>query len=89
MKLQEHRDSIDAIDTQIVSLIAQRKHEVDGVIAAKKASDQAAHQPVRFEQVIERVRASAIEYGIDPDVVEEIWHTLHTYFLQIEKEELS
>lgn len=87
--LEERRREIDKIDKQIIVLIAKRKEQVEGVIRAKAASNMAAHQPARFEDVLVRCRQLAIDNQLDPDVIETIWHELHRYFLTIEEKELS
>lgn len=87
--LDARRFEIDRIDTQIIKLIAERKKQVRAIIAFKKNTGMQAHQPARFEQVIAKCRLQAEDNGLDPSVIEEIWHTLHNYFLRIEKEKLE
>ena len=87
--LETQREIINKIDAQIIDLIAERQSAVQGVIAAKKQTGQAALQPARWEQVVTRVRQKAAEKGIDPDLVEAIWNELHEYFLKLEEKELS
>lgn len=86
--LQTHRDNIDQIDREIVRLIAKRKQEVEGVIECKKKTGLPALQKARFDEVVKKVRKLAEDESIDPDLVEDIWHRLHDYFLVIEEKSL-
>lgn len=87
--LEKYREIINKVDEEIIDLIAQRQKAVEGVIEAKKQTGQAALQPARWEQVLERVRARAADQGVDPAVIESIWNTLHEYFLEIEQKQLA
>lgn len=88
-QLEESRANIDSIDDEIVHLLVQRKNEVEKIIAFKKQHDLAALQPKRFAALLTRVMALAEKEGLDPALIEKIWHNMHEYFLEIEKKELS
>jgi isochorismate pyruvate lyase len=88
-QLDEYRANIDVIDAKIVQLIAQRKREVEKVIEVKRQHDIAPLQPKRFAELLTRVMAQAEREGLDPALVEAIWHSMHNYFVEIEKKELS
>lgn len=87
--LEQQRVIIDRIDAQMIELLAVRMQAVQGVIAAKKQTGQQALQPARWEEVVKKVRALAVQKELDPDVVESIWDIMHEYFLTIEKKELK
>ena len=84
--LAEVREQIDQIDRQIVALLAQRSGYVRQAAHFKRtAADVAA--PQRVEQVIERVRALATERGVDADLVEHVYRTMITRFIEMEQRE--
>jgi chorismate mutase/prephenate dehydrogenase len=70
------RNDIDAIDTRIVSLLADRQHVVDRVAALKKAHNLPVYHPAREEDLIFRRRQQAKDMGLDPDFIEEIYRSI-------------
>ena len=56
MDLDIIRQEIDQIDAQIVKLLEERMHLVEGVVAYKKASGKAILDTKREEAIFEKVR---------------------------------
>ena len=56
MDLDIIRQEIDQIDDQIVQLLEERMHLVEGVVAYKKASGKAILDTKREEAIFEKVR---------------------------------
>ncbi len=83
--LQICRDDIDAIDRQILELLAKRFETVEKVGAYKKAHDLPPLQPERWRAVLESRRAWAEELALAPDFVESVWNRFHEYALELEK----
>jgi len=83
VSLDEVRQQIDALDREIVSLIAQRQRWVV-VAGAMKADEQAVRAPQRVEQVVAKVRALAEAAGASPDVVERAYRALIAGFIDLE-----
>lgn len=83
--LDEVRAQIDALDRQIVTLIAERQKWV--VEAGKlKQDEDGVRAPDRVEQVISRLRALATDAGASPDVVERTYRALIAAFIDLELE---
>ena len=80
----EHvRTEIDAVDREIVHLIARRQGFV--VEAGRLKTDRAAvRAPDRVGQVVDKVRALAGEAGADPDVVERTYRAMIDAFIDLE-----
>ena len=57
MDLDIIRQEIDQIDDQIVKLLEERMHLVEGVVAYKKASGKAILDTKREEGIFEKVRS--------------------------------
>ena len=57
MDLDIIRQEIDQIDDQIVKLLEERMHLVEGVVAYKKASGKAILDTKREEAIFEKVRS--------------------------------
>jgi len=82
-ELESVRADIDAIDRQIVTLIAERQGRVEA--AGRLKSDRAAvRAPSRVESVIEKVRGLAEEAGADPTVVEQTYRSMIAAFIELE-----
>ncbi len=85
LTLEKVRAEIDAIDQQIVALIAERQQWV--VTAGKlKKSEQAVRAPARVEQVIRKVSQLAEQNGASTDVVERTYRALISAFIELELE---
>jgi len=70
------RRDIDELDEQIVSLLAERKGRVERVVALKRKYQLPAYHPAREEDVIFDRRRKAVEAGLDPDHVEELFRCI-------------
>ena len=57
MDLNSIRQEIDQIDDQIVKLLEERMHLVEGVVAYKKASGKTILDTKREEVIFEKVRS--------------------------------
>lgn len=68
-----YRARINALDTEIVGLIGKRFDVVREVAALKAQHGIAPILPDRIEEVVGRARAKAIEEGVDPKLVEQIY----------------
>ena len=77
--LEQAREKIDAIDTALIEMIATRQFYVDQAVRFKK-SIQDVQSPERVEQIIQKVRAQAVELGIDPDLVEQLYRAMIQQF---------
>lgn len=85
--LEQAREKIDAIDTALIEMIATRQFYVDQAVRFKK-SIQDVQSPERVEQIIQKVRAQAVELGIDPDLVEQLYLAMIQQFIQRELKEI-
>jgi isochorismate pyruvate lyase len=73
--MAEVREGIDALDGEIVALIATRFRYM--VAAARIKSDRAdVRDEQRKAEVIANARRAAVELGVPPDLVEALWEVL-------------
>jgi chorismate mutase/prephenate dehydrogenase len=70
------RRQIDAIDTQLVNLLVQRRHVVEQVAEVKREYDLPVSHPAREENLISARRRQAEAAGLDPDYVEDLFRTM-------------
>ncbi len=74
--LESLRHDIDAIDQQIVDLLAQRHQCVQQVVALKKAQRLPVYHPAREEDLISQRRDQATRAGLDPEYIEELYRCI-------------
>lgn len=70
MDLDIIRREIDQIDDQIVKLLEERMHLVEGVVAYKKASGKAILDTKREEVIFEKVRNRVSNKKYEETIVE-------------------
>ncbi len=70
------RDKIDSIDTQILSLLAQRQGIVDDVVKLKKKHSIPVYHPAREEDLISKLRMQAKKASLDPDFMEDLYRVI-------------
>ena len=70
MDLDSIRQEIDQIDDQIVKLLEERMHLVEGVVAYKKASGKAVLDTKREEAIFEKVRNRVSNKKYEETIVE-------------------
>jgi isochorismate pyruvate lyase len=69
------RIGVDAIDRQLVTLIAKRQGYM--AAAARIKTDRATvHDSVRIEDVVSKVLATAKEQGLSAQIAEPVWREL-------------
>lgn len=86
--MDQVRAEIDRLDSAILDLVAERFTYVDRAWQLKTHKAEAV-VPWRIQQVIDRVRARAIEKGLPPELAEAMWRQMIGWFIQYEEEKLS
>ena len=86
--LRPLRDRIDAIDEQLVTLVAERMSVVDDVVTIKHANCLPARLDGRIEDVVARVRGKAERLGAPPDLAEVLWRTMIDWVITYEDQRL-
>ena len=74
--LSSLRDRIEAVDRQIIGLLAERLKIVEEVAAAKLASASPFRDKEREELLLQRLRAQATAAGLDPHQVERMYRVV-------------
>ncbi|MBO4427014.1 MAG: bifunctional 3-deoxy-7-phosphoheptulonate synthase/chorismate mutase type II [Bacteroidales bacterium] len=75
--LSRLRAQIDVIDENLVQHLASRMKISREIGALKKAGKVAIVQAGRWDEVLEKVRSSAMAEGIDPEFVVRIFNAIH------------
>lgn len=83
--LQEARDAIDLIDTEIIRLLGNRADYVRQVVNFKRTPED-VRAPARYAEVMQRRRELAETAGLNPDVIEKMYKLLVNNFIEEEME---
>jgi enamine deaminase RidA (YjgF/YER057c/UK114 family)/chorismate mutase len=84
--LAEVRARIDALDDQIVALLALRQRHVQAA-ALYKTDEEAVRAPDRRAELLRRLRQRAVTEGVDPGVVDRVWTAMTDAFTDLELRE--
>lgn len=87
--LADLRKEIDAVDAELVALLARRLDVVHRVLAVKQEHGIPALLPDRVEDVVARVTAQAEARGVPPDLAETLWRRLIEWTVAYEEERLG
>ncbi|AUD06310.1 isochorismate lyase [Spirosoma pollinicola] len=81
--MNDIRQAIDSLDQEVIDLWAQRFEYVKA--AAKfKINQTSVRAPERFAAMLTQRREWAQEKGLNPDIVEGLYRTLVTHFIDEE-----
>lgn len=86
MSLADVRREIDQLDDQLITLLALRQQQVARA-AIYKHDEEGVRAPDRRRQMLERLRTRAVDEGLDPDVVVQIWNAMIDAFIELEMRE--
>ena len=86
--LEQVRAEIDAVDDELVRVLARRELLVRRAGDLKQDAAQ-VRAPDRVEQVIAGVRRRAGELGADPDIVERVYRTMIDCNIALELRQLA
>ncbi|MEW2358255.1 chorismate mutase [Spirillospora sp. NPDC029432] len=84
--LEDVRARIDAVDGELVRLLAERQGLVKAA-AAFKEDEGAVRAPGRVEQVVALARERAVAAGLEPAVAEAVWRAMVGAFIELELDE--
>ena len=81
--LDEVRDAIDAIDRRIIELLSERSGYIEQAARIKHSADE-IEVPARVEEIVINVRGLATEYGMSPDIAEDVYRVMVARFIEFE-----
>jgi isochorismate pyruvate lyase len=87
--LADLRHEIDALDSELVALLAKRQRCVERVIEIKRAKNLPARIPERIDEVLARVRALAQQEKLEPDLAVALWREMIEQFIAYEERALD
>ena len=81
--LDEVRSEIDVLDTQLVELISKRSHMIRQAAGFKNSVDEVKAAD-RIEFILQRSRHKAIELGINPNMISELFTIMIDEMVEME-----
>jgi isochorismate pyruvate lyase len=81
--LVEVRQEIDRIDSQLVELISERSHLVRQAASFKNSIDEVKADD-RMDFIIQKVRHKAIELGVSPNMISELFTIMINDMIELE-----
>ena len=94
MKLENHemlssiRREIDAVDLELLAILAKRQALVERVLPIKLQEGLPARIPSRIDEVVNGAVSRAQQMGAHPDLVRTVWATMVEWFVRYEEEAL-
>jgi len=70
------RDRIEAVDRNLIALVAERLKIVEDVAAAKLAAASPFRDRQREDLLLQRLRGLALEAGVDPHQIERMYRVI-------------
>lgn len=87
--MAELRQEIDDLDVLLVDMLARRAQYIDRAISLKKVEGIPARAVDRVEEVVRKVRASAVAHNLDEQLVENLWRELIEWSIVRESKQLG
>lgn len=81
--LEEVRTEIDMLDNKLVELISQRSHLIRQAASFKNSVDEVKAED-RIDFIMQRVRHLAIEEGINPNMISELFTIMIDEMVEME-----
>ena len=81
--LEEVRTEIDKLDTQLVDLISERSHLIRQAASFKDSVEQVKAAD-RIEFILQKRRHQAIELGINPNMISELFTIMIDEMVEME-----
>lgn len=88
-KLTIIRNKIDAVDKELLGLLAQRQKLVAQVLPIKNEEGWPARIEERITAVIDGVAQQAEHSGVDPDLARTVWTAMIEWFVRHEEQVLG
>ena len=81
--LEEVRTEIDILDTKLVDLISERSHLIRQAAGFKQSVEEVKAQD-RIDFILQRVRHHAIEKGVSPNMISELFEIMINEMVETE-----
>lgn len=76
-ELKGPRENLDRINGLLLQLLAARSREVGKIAVIKARQGIEAHQPNRFQEMLDGLQADAVQLEVRPELVTAVWNAIH------------
>jgi chorismate mutase len=83
-QLENWRQAIDALDEQLLMILAERLQIVEAIGQFKKEQGLAPLDETRWQKVLQSKMARAHELDLSPEFVRALYELIHEHSLKIE-----
>jgi chorismate mutase-like protein len=87
--LDDLRAEIDAVDAELVTLLARRFAAVEGIAALKAENGLPVIDPSRIDAVQDRVAELAEAAGLDPGIARRFWRAIIAEAVAMEEKRIG
>lgn len=87
--MSQLRDLIDGIDADLVALLRRRQDCIDRAITLKARAGIPARVPERVDDVLAKVRARAVDGGLDAALSDALWRLMIEWAIAREERVLA
>jgi isochorismate pyruvate lyase len=84
-EMSDVRATIDALDDELVALLARRQRQIERAAAVKPGLGIPARVPERVDEVLERVAAAARREGMSAELAQSLWRMLIEWSIAYEE----
>lgn len=82
--IEEIREAIDLLDSQIIKLMGTRYKFVKEIVRFKQPTEESIIAKKRYDSVISTRREMAEKNGLSPDLIEKIYKEMLAHFISEE-----
>lgn len=79
--IEEIREAIDQLDSQIIELLGARYQYVKEIVRFKQPTEESIIAKKRYDSVISSRREMAEKNGLSPDLIEKIYKEMLAHFI--------
>lgn len=87
--MAELRVGIDALDIELMKLLARRARFIDRAAELKPGESLPARTVDRVEEVANNARRNAADHGFDPDLAERMWRDMIEWAIAREQDAMD
>lgn len=84
-EMSDVRATIDALDDDLVALLARRQRQIERAAAVKPALGVPARVPERVDEVLARVAVAARREGLSGELAQSLWRALIEWSIAYEE----
>ena len=87
--MAELRAAIDVLDDELIGMLARRLALIENAARIKQRLGLPANIPARVEEVVAKVKQSALRQGFSPELAEDMWRIMIAWSIELEEKHLS